>query len=50
MNFGLNSDVNRTNREVQEPKPNPIKVPDTPKPKPTKVSEKQALKVLKVLK
>ena len=31
MNFGLNSDMNRVKREVQEPKDNPIKVPDTPK-------------------
>ena len=40
MNFGMNSDVNRTEREVKEPEPKPIKVPNTPKPKPTKVSEK----------
>ena len=45
MSFGLNSDVNRTKREVK--KPNPTKVPDTPKPKPSKVSEKQPLKVSK---
>ena len=38
MNFGMYSDVNRTKREVKEPEPKPIKVPNTPKP--TKVSEK----------
>ena len=47
MSFGLNSDVNRTKREVKESKPNTIKVHNTPEPKPTKVSEKQPLKVLK---
>ena len=50
MNFGLNSDVNRTKREVQEPKPNPIKVFDKPdKPNLTKVSkepEKQSPQML----
>ena len=48
MSFSLNSDVNRTKREVNEPKPNPIKVSDKPdKPNSTKVSkepEKQPTK------
>ena len=30
MNFGLNSNVNKVKREVQKPKPNPIKVPNKP--------------------
>ena len=49
MNFGLNLDVNRTKREVQEPKPDPIEVAN--KPNPTKFSkepEKQPLKISEI--
>ena len=49
MNFGLNSDVNRTKREVSEP--NPIKVSDKskePKKQPPKISDDMFQKVAPV--